>query len=106
MRTPGVKMRSTSTRTTSSRDEEAFDDVVTEGGDIVVIQCKSAYLPIDSRYSGKCQRFLDGLNKQFGSGASAAAEQLFRNIEFTFGLEGHIVAYGTCWHTKSEKCIR
>lgn len=59
-----------------------------DGSDIVVIQCKSAFLPIGARYSGKCQPFFDGLNKQFGSDPGAAAEQLFRNIEFTFGLEG------------------
>lgn len=69
-------------------NEEAFDDLVIDGSDIVVIQCKSAFLPINARYSGKCQPFVDGLNKQFGSDAGAAAEQLFRNIEYTFGLEG------------------
>jgi hypothetical protein len=69
-------------------NEEAFDDIVIDGSDIVVIQCKSAFLPIGARYSGECQPFFDGLNKQFGSDAGAAAEQLFRNIEFTFGLEG------------------
>jgi hypothetical protein len=69
-------------------NEEAFDDIVVDGSDIVVIQCKSAFLPISARYSGKCQPFLDGLNKQFGSDTGAAAEQLFRNIEFTFALEG------------------
>jgi len=69
-------------------NEEAFDGVVIDGSDIVVIQCKSAFLPIGARYSGKCQPFFDGLNKQFGSDSGAAAEQLFRNIEFTFALEG------------------
>jgi hypothetical protein len=69
-------------------NEEAFDDVVIDGSDIVVIQCKSAFLPVGARYSGKCPPFFDGLNKQFGSDAGAAAEQLFRNIEFTFALEG------------------
>jgi len=68
-------------------NEEAFDDIVIDGSDVVVIQCKSAFLPIDARYSGKCQPFLDGLNKQFGSDVGAAAEQLLRNIEFTFGLK-------------------
>jgi len=69
-------------------NEEAFDDVVIDGSDIVVIQCKSAFLPISARYSGKCQPFFDGLNKQFGSDSGAAAEQLFCNIESTFALEG------------------
>ncbi len=68
-------------------NEEAFDDVVIDGSDIVVIQCKSAFLPIGARYSGKCEPFFDGLNRQFGSDVGAAAEQLFRNIEFAFGLE-------------------
>lgn len=69
-------------------NEEAFDDVVIEGSDLVVIQCKSEFLPIGARYSGKCEPFFDGLNRRFGSDAGAAAEQLFRNIAFTFGLEG------------------
>jgi len=38
-------------------NEEAFDDAVIGGSDIVVIQCKSAFLPIGARYSGKCQPF-------------------------------------------------
>lgn len=66
--------------------EEAFDDVVLDRSDIVAIQCKSAFLPIGARYSGRCKPFFEGLNKQFGSEPRAAAEQLFRNIEFTFGL--------------------
>ena len=69
-------------------NEEAFDDVVIEGSDLVVIQCKSEFLPIGARYSGKCQPFVDGLNRHFGSDSGAAAEQLLRNISFTFGLEG------------------
>jgi hypothetical protein len=69
-------------------NEEAFDDVVIDGSDLVVIQCKSEFLAIGARYSGKCQPFFDGLNRHFGSHAGAAAEQLFRNIAFTFGLEG------------------
>jgi hypothetical protein len=69
-------------------NEEAFDDIVMDGSDLVVIQCKSAFLPVGARYSGKCQPFVDGLNRLFGSDAGAAVEQLFRNIEFTFSLEG------------------
>lgn len=69
-------------------NEEAFDDIVIDGSDIVVIQCKSAFLPIGARYSGECQPFFAGINKQFGADTGAATEQLFRNIEFTFGLEG------------------
>jgi hypothetical protein len=69
--------------------EEAFDDVIVEGTDAVVIQCKSAFLPIGARYSGKCQPFFDGLNKQFGSEPRAAVEQLFRNIALVFGLDSH-----------------
>jgi len=69
-------------------NEEAFDDVVIDGSDLVVIQCKSEFLPIGARYSGKCQPFFDGLNRHFGSDARAAGEQLYRNIAFTFGLEG------------------
>lgn len=69
-------------------NEEAFDDVVVEGSDIIVIQCKSAFLPIGARYSGECQPFFDGLDKLFGFQPKAAAEQLLRNIQFTFGVEG------------------
>jgi hypothetical protein len=87
-------------------NEEAFDDVVIDGPDIVVIQCKSAFLPISARYSGKCQAFLDGLNKQFGSDTGAAAEQLFRNIEFTFALEGQHRRSGTSRLIECEKCTR
>jgi hypothetical protein len=39
----------------SGRGDEAFDDIVSKGGDLVVIQCKGAFLPIDARYSGKCE---------------------------------------------------
>ena len=33
-------------------NEEAFDDVVIDGTDIVVIQCKSAFLPIGANWLG------------------------------------------------------
>jgi hypothetical protein len=70
------------------KGDEAFDDIVSEGGDLVVIQCKGAFLPIDARYSGKCEPFLAGLNKRFGFDAGAACEQLLRNLQFTFGING------------------
>ncbi len=68
--------------------EEAFDDVVLEGSDFVAIQCKSAFLPIDAKYSGLCGRFIAALNQLFGTEPRAAVEQLIRNLEFTFGLNG------------------
>lgn len=68
--------------------EEAFDGVVIDGSDMVVIQCKSAFLPIGARYSGRCQPFFDGLDTRFGAMPGAAAEQLVRNLDLTFGLEG------------------
>lgn len=69
-------------------NEEAFDDIVVDGSDLVVIQCKSAFLPIGARYSGKCQPFFDGLDRQFGAESGAAAEQMLRNLQFTFALQG------------------
>jgi len=68
-------------------NEEAFDDIVNEINDLVVIQCKGAFLPIEARYSGRCEPFLAGLNKRFGFDAGAACDQLLRNLEFTFGIK-------------------
>ena len=63
---------------------QAFDGLLIAGNDMVAIQSKSAFLPIGSRYSGRREAFIEGLNQQFGSDTRAAAEQLFRNLH----LEG------------------
>jgi hypothetical protein len=68
--------------------EEAFDQIVLVGTDVVVSQCKGAFLPIEARYSGRCKPFLAGLNKRFGSDPSAACEQLLRNLQLSFGING------------------
>ncbi|MCU1385579.1 MAG: hypothetical protein JWL71_4276 [Acidobacteria bacterium] len=68
------------------KGDEAFDDIVSEASDLVVIQCKGAFLPIDARYSGKSEPLLAGLNKRFDFNAGAACEQLLRNLEFTFSI--------------------
>jgi len=65
--------------------EEAFDGLVLEGTEMVAIECKSAFLSIDSRYSGKCRPFFDGLNEKFGDAPGAAVFQLLRNLGFIFG---------------------
>jgi hypothetical protein len=86
-RTPAESTFFIRTRTYVKGDE-AFDDIVSEGGDLVVIQCKGASLPIDARYGGKCEPFLASLNKRFGFEVGAACEQLLRNLQFTFGING------------------
>lgn len=68
-------------------NEEAFDGLLIAGNDMVAIQSKSAFLPIGARYSGRCEPFIEGLNRQFGSDTRAAAEQLFRNLHLVFALD-------------------
>jgi len=66
-------------------NEEAFDSVVKEDNALVVLECKSAFLTTESRYSGKCRGFFDGLNEKFGDTPGAAVFQLIRNLQFLCG---------------------
>jgi hypothetical protein len=66
--------------------EEAFDVVLLDGTNAVVLQVKRSFLTWPERYSGKAKPFFRAMRHTFGYARGAAAEQLLRNIRHAFGL--------------------
>lgn len=67
---------------------EVFDSAVVYSDSLIAIEIKSCVIPIGQKYAGKEGPFFDGLSAKFGSGESAAAEQLLRNIKQIFAAHG------------------
>jgi hypothetical protein len=67
---------------------EVFDSAVVHNDSLIAIEIKSSVIPIGQKYAGKAGPFFEGLSAKFGSGQSAAAEQLLRNIEQIFAARG------------------
>lgn len=66
--------------------EEAFDAVVLDGCDAVVLQIKSSFAIVADKYSGRFRPFFRSLSSRFGSQRGAAVRQLADNVRMTFGL--------------------
>jgi hypothetical protein len=73
--------------TYSEDGSEVFDCAVLLGDGLIPIEIKSGALPIADKYAAKAGPFYQGVSAKFGSGPSAAVEQLLRNIEHIFSSE-------------------
>jgi hypothetical protein len=69
--------------------EEAFDAVILEGRDAVVLEIKGSFARVGEKYSGAFLPFFRGLSRRFGNQPQAAVRQLADGIRHTFGTPHH-----------------
>jgi hypothetical protein len=65
---------------------EAFDAVVLEGTNAIVMQVKGTFARASGKYSGEFRPFFEALSEKFGNLRGAAIRQMGSNIRSTFGL--------------------
>jgi hypothetical protein len=65
---------------------EAFDAVVLEGTNAIVMQVKGTFAKVAGKYSGEFRPFFEALSEKFGNLRGAAIRQMATNVRWTFGL--------------------
>jgi hypothetical protein len=68
----------------SDNGDEAFDGVVSAGKYWVVMEYKGGFLSANAKYADNSKEFLWDLDRKFGAGKRAGAEQLMRKIAAVF----------------------
>lgn len=66
--------------------EEAFDAIVLEGANAIVIQIKGTFVRSEAKYSGHFEPFFRGISEKFGNLPGAAIRQLVSSTRNTFCL--------------------
>jgi hypothetical protein len=65
---------------------EAFDAVILEDTNAIVIQIKGTFAKVAGKYSGDFRPFFEALSEKFGNLRGAAIRQTRSNVRLTFGL--------------------
>jgi hypothetical protein len=63
---------------------EAFDGILLSGRVCVAVECKGGFLPNNAKYGDDLDRFVEALEKKFGTEPGAGVEQLVRKISQVF----------------------